>query len=410
MTLLHTFIPNPSSVFGYETIVKLTAAALLSLVAVHWIYMKVLHIAMDKNIVDHPDARKLQLTPTPVLGGLAVYFGLMVGIALAACLFDNFYGLLPIMIGSSVMLYIGSIDDILGLKPSMRAFVEALTILGIIFASDMCVDDLHGLWGIYEFSWWIGIPLTVFAGVGIINAFNMVDGVNGLSSGLCITCSLLMGTIFYKSGDPANAALAYCFAAALLPFLLHNVFGDKSRMFIGDGGTMVMGLLVSWFVMRVMHYGGIATMNELRAPNMNMTAMLLAVVSVPVIDTLRVIVGRLARHQSPFLPDKTHLHHVFVGLGISHSITALSEILLNITVVAIWYLTYKIGVCINGQLYITIIVAVLLVAGTYIFLHYQETHHTKLQKKLQKASIKTHFGRKDWWKHLSRILDNDCKC
>ena len=153
----------------------------------------------------------------------------------------------------SAMLYAGAIDDILGLTPTARFVIEILVIAGVVLASGVCMDSLHGLWGVSDFSWWIAPPLTVFAGVGVVNSINMVDGVNGLSSGLCVQCCLLFGAVFMAVGDYANSLLAFSMAASLLPFFVHNVFGNTSRMFIGDAGTMVMGMLMTWFVISAMN-------------------------------------------------------------------------------------------------------------------------------------------------------------
>ena len=210
-------------------------SAMISMFAVHWVFLKILKIAKMKGLVDAPNARKLQNIPIPVLGGLAVFFGLLTGLLCGSALFDltgftfesaisttkawsNFRGvLLPVVLGASIVLYIGAIDDTIGLSAVNRLVLEVAVMLGICYGTGLCVDSLHGLFGINEFSWWIGIPLTVFAGVGIINAFNMVDGVNGLSSGLCVVVSLLMGTFFLKRFDHTDSLLAFCFAASLLP-------------------------------------------------------------------------------------------------------------------------------------------------------------------------------------------------
>lgn len=397
-----------NDVFSITTILKLTVSAVVALVSVMWIYRKVLRIAQTRNLMDNPETRKLQEKPIPVLGGVAVFFGLLAGLMTAAVLLDNFYGLLPVMLAATILLYIGTIDDILDLSPALRFVIECVVMLGLIYSSGKCVDSLHGMWGIDRFSPWVGVPLTVFAGVGIINAFNMVDGVNGLSSSLCILVSTLLGTIFYKSGDPVNAALAYCFAAALVPFFMHNVFGNKSRMFIGDGGTMVMGVLVSWFVIQIMSHDGLAAVKMETETQLNMAAALLAVASVPVFDTLRVMTMRVLHGTSPFRPDKTHLHHAFIALGISHSITTLCELLLDVLVVGAWYLCYKLGGGLDAQMGVTIVAAVLLVMGAYALLHYTAVHDSKTRDKMEQFSVRTHLGSTRWWQTLTKWLDRDC--
>ena len=224
-----------------------------------------------------------------------------------------------------VMLYIGTMDDIVGLSPKSRLFIEVLTILGLIFASGGCLDSFHGLWGIQKFSWWLAVPLTVFAGVGIINVVNMVDGVNGLSSSLCILSCVLYGAVFMRAGDVSNAVMAFSTAAALFPFMIHNVFGQRSRMFIGDAGTMVMGLLMVWFTVSMVRSDSpVAYYHD--TDNVSLIAFAVAVLCVPVFDTIRVMCMRILRKKSPSHADKTHLHHVFVNVGVSHFITTFTEL------------------------------------------------------------------------------------
>lgn len=400
---------------NYYVLVTVLLSAIVAFTAVKWVYFKVLKIAKEKNLVDNPDARKLQKSPVPVVGGLAVFFGVVFGLLMGIVIYYAFNKdvtgsatlftstrLLPVVLGMVIMLYVGTLDDILGLTPKSRFIIEILVVLGLIFASGSCIDSLHGLWGVYQFSWWIAVPLTVFAGVGIINAINMVDGVNGLSSGLCVTCSLLFGLAFLNAKDVTNAILAFSMSAALLPFFVHNVFGKSSRMFIGDAGTMVMGVLMTWFVICTMHDGGYIYAT---GGNYCMTALVLAFLAVPVADTLRVMTMRMMQGKSPFEPDKTHLHHAFVGLGISHSITALTEIFINLLVVGVWYLLVLLDMSVECQLYVVILVAAVLVWGTYFFLLHEQKSASRKAQWLRRFSVKTHLGSTEWWQRLSLWLD-----
>ena len=381
----------------------------MAVIAVHWIYFKVLWIAKDKDLVDNPDARKLQKIPIPVMGGIAVFFGVVAGVltgeGVLIIIGEPFStGLLPVLCAMMVMLYIGTMDDIVGLTSNSRIVIEMLTVLGLVFASDSCIDTFRGMWGVDTISWWAAVPLTVFAGVGIINAVNMIDGVNGLSSGLCIVCSSLFGTAFICIGDTPNAVLAFSVAAALVPFFMHNVFGARSRMFIGDAGTMAMGMLLSWFTICMMR-GSHETTAFSSSMGINMIAMTLAILSVPVADTLRVMTMRIRKGKSPFQPDKTHLHHVFIAVGFSHPITALSEILMDLAIVVVLMVGVALGAGMELQLYIVIATAMVLVWGTYAFLRYHSRHHTEFLHHLTRFSIKTHLGRTNWWRRLSEWLD-----
>jgi UDP-GlcNAc:undecaprenyl-phosphate/decaprenyl-phosphate GlcNAc-1-phosphate transferase len=382
-----------------------------ALAAVHWIYFKILKIAVLKGLTDNPDARKLQKRPVPVVGGLAVYFGLLAGMLLAAtfchlcCPGDLHRGLFPVFTAMSIMLYVGAMDDIMGLTPASRFAIEIGTILCLIFSSGMCIDTFRGLWGIGEFSWWIAVPLTVVAGVGIINAVNMIDGVNGLSSGLCFTSCVLFGITFVHAHDVPNAILAFSMAGAIVPFYVHNVFGAKSRMFIGDAGTMVLGVLITWFVICLLSKDS-ETPSLWGTGRFNMIAFALAVMSVPVFDTLRVMTQRVYHKQSPFHPDKTHLHHAFIKVGVSHFITSTVEILLSLLVTGIWRLSVALGAGLDLQLYIVIACAVLFVWGTYALLSYHARNHTEFMHRLSGFSVRTHLGRTSWWKAITGWLDS----
>ena len=391
-------------------IIPIILGMVLAYIAVRWAYFKILKIALDKNLVDNPNARKLQKRPVPVVGGLAVFLGLLSGVMAAAAYHYTFdpqtesTGLLPIICAMSVMIYIGTMDDILGLTPKARIAIETAAIIALIFSSGMCIDTFRGLWDIEQISWWAAVPLTLVAGVGIINSINMIDGVNGLSSGLCMTCCIIYGIVFFMIGDIANAVLAFTMVSSLLPFFLRNVFGLKSRMFIGDAGTMVMGILMTWFVMCMLSSNSsIAYFSE--AHNVNIIALSVAILSVPIFDTLRVMTMRIAKGVSPFRPDKTHLHHVFVNVGISHFVTAISEILIGLTITTIFYISIRVGASLEAQLYVVILSAMWFVWGTYAILRYHVKRHTEFLHWLTHFCEMTHLGRTKWWTSYTRWLD-----
>lgn len=393
-------------------ILPLLVACVASLLSVHWIYFKILRIAKEKNIVDCPDARKLQKTATPVLGGVAVYFGMIVGL-LAGLIFSYQLGF-PIStpmntIGCAmlIMLYVGAIDDILSLSPRTRFVVEILVVLALIYGSGGCIDSFHGLWGIGNFSWWIGVPLTVFCCVGVINAVNMIDGINGLSSGLCIVCNLCFGYSFIRCGSFDNAILNLTMASALLPFLIHNVLGLRSKMFIGDAGTMVMGILMSWDIIQILRSDTSLLWLQNRDHHLSLIAMVLAFLAVPVWDTLRVMTLRIYHGRSPFQADRTHLHHVLYQYSASHSLTSLIEISTNILIVLLWVMSYKLHLSLDVQLYVVIAASLLFVWGGYYYLTHGERRHTTYAYRLRRAFAASRQGDKDWWNTLQRFVDSE---
>ena len=382
----------------YTIIIPFFTALLL----VGWIHPRLVKIALLKNIVDNPDARKLQRTPVPVLGGVAVFFGVVIAIGCMSSVVDC-SGLPVVIMAMMAMLYTGTMDDILSLSPGLRFVIEIVVVLLLIFVGGYCIDDFHGLWNIGRFSYWYAVPLTVVAAVGIINAINLVDGVNGLSSGYCIMACLIFGTLFFLAGEAPMTILAAVSVGALIPFFLHNVFGKTSKMFIGDGGTLVMGVVMSVFVIAILQNGSrvAAYVN----PNVGLVPFTLAVMSVPVFDTLRVMSTRILKGTSPFRPDKTHLHHMFIDLGCSHVATTLAILGVNMFVVLCWWALEASGFSIAVQLYAVIAVSLLVTSGLYHFMQWHICRDTRFMRAMRRLGYKTHISRTGIFFWLQQVMD-----
>ena len=292
-----------------ETLPGLTIAAhfFVSLVTTALVYRHVLRICIEKDITDKPCSRKLQQAPVSVLGGVAVFFGILVALV-ADGIVSGISGLYPVACIMTLMLCVGVTDDILGLTPVSRIAVEVAAVLALIYTTGCSIGDFHGLWGIGQLPGWLAVCLTVFAGVGIINSVNLIDGVNGLCSGYCIFACTAFGVYSLFSGETQTAVLAFVCIGALLPFLCHNVFGQTSKMFIGNGGTLLMGTVMVYFVISCIHGAEI----------LSVIPFTLAVLSIPVFDTVRVMGVRMVKGRSPFSPDKGHLHHLLFSIHFSH--------------------------------------------------------------------------------------------
>lgn len=384
--------------------VPIILTTLLSLLSVSWVYFKMLRIAHDKHLVDRPDSRKLQEDPVPLTGGLCVFFGIIMATLLACCLMDC-TGLIPILMGMSVMAFLGAIDDLISLTPRFRFIFEIFLILLFVYSGGGTIDSLHGLWGIGQFSSWFAVPFTVFACVGVINAVNMIDGVNGLSAGICIACSLLFGLAFYLSGDAPNSMLCFAMAAGLSPFILHNVVGRTSKMFIGNSGTMIMGTLMSWCVIQLLRSDGSMQWLEHQNDNLSLVALALAILSVLVADTLRVMFQRIAHGISPFQADRTHLHHILYLYSGSHSITALIEIFIVVFITASLFLVWQLGFSIETQFCVVMVLTILFVWGGYLFLSHNIRRHTRMAIRLSRILSRTRQGEKAWWIAFQRWVD-----
>lgn len=362
----------------------------------------VLKIAQIKDIVDKPGPRKIQSSPIALMGGLVVYIGTISSIFLSNIFFPS-NQLFCIVAAFTIMLFVGTVDDVITLSPWQKFIVEILVVLTFIFSSGWSLDNLHGLWGVYQLPMYISIPLTIIAAVGIINAVNMIDGVNGLSSGFCITMCIIYSFVFFHIEDYPGAVLAVSTLGGLIPFILHNIFGLKSKMFLGDGGTLMIGMIFSAFIISFVHDGSI--FSEHVAPNCGIVAFALSTLSIPVFDTLRVMTTRMLKGTSPFAPDKTHLHHLLMDLHFSHIGTTITIVSLNLLITLIWYLSYRLGVSINFQLYIVVICALLFTYVFYGLARYCERKNNIIYNILIKIGDRTHVGNTKFYLGLRKRLD-----
>ena len=387
-----------------QTILSLSLPTLLSFFAAWYVFIPVLHMAQLKKMVDNPDARKLQKIPVPVMGGMAVFFGVTCGSLLATCFIDTSV-IVPVMSAMSIMLFVGIIDDMLGVTPRNRFIIEILSVLGMIYGSGRCIDAVHGIFGLDLFSWYIAVPFTVFACVGIINGINMIDGVNGLSSGLCAACCTLFSILFILSNDIPNALLNLMMAFALIPFWIHNVFGRKSRMFIGDAGTMVLGALMSWNVIQILSHDTSTLWMKGVHQGISHVAVVVCILAVPVFDTLRVMTMRIINGHSPFDADRTHLHHIIYDYSRSHSITSMSEIMLTLLLFLSELLAFALGLSVTWQFIIVVALAAIFVWGLYFVLSINFRLNTGFAYKTRKFLASMRQGETNWWKTFQNRVD-----
>ncbi len=367
-------------------------------------YPYIIKFAKKYNIVDNPDARKLQREPVPVLGGSTVFIGIAVSLLFTAHSMDwfNLYGMISFMF---IMLVIGLLDDIFSLSATLRFCLEIIFVWGYIVVSQSCIENFHGLWNINMVSPFISIPLSILAGVGIINSINLIDGVDGYSSGYCITACLSFFMLFIRMQQYVFACFTIICVGGLIPFYFHNAFGKKSKMFIGDSGTLMMGAALTCCVFMVLSQHKTST--EFITQNFGTVAFCIAVLGIPIFDTIRVMCSRIIKGGSPFAPDKTHLHHLFIDLGFSHIGCGTTIICMNLLNILVWFVTYKIGLSINIQFY-TVIASCLL--STFVFNRWMR-YCIKKENQMYKFMIHlgkiSHIERTGFWLFLQRLIDGE---
>lgn len=324
--------------------------------------------ALKRGIVDNPNARKLNRVPVPVLGGVGVFLGFIVALYFVTSILHI---LLPgtYVVVLLLMVGVGFIDDLYDLKPGTKFAVQIVAVLLLYYTCGLRIDNLHGILGVYELPMVISLPLTLVACVGVINSLNLIDGIDGLSSGYGIVAASLFSVWACIQGGSVDLLIPCSLIGALIPFFIYNVFGKRNKMFMGDAGSYLLGIIFCIMALNVLDSTSYRADVEA-----TLIPFVFAVFAHPVLDTLRVMIMRICRGCSPFKADKTHLHHALVEKGLSHLLTTLIIIGLNLLVMVAWFICYKSHLPATVQLLVTIIVAMSCVVLPYPLLAKNSRH------------------------------------
>lgn len=270
-------------------------------------------LARTKGFYDMPNGRTSHLQATPYLGGVAVFTGLILSTVLVSGIgFEH--DLMYIIAGLVILLFIGLKDDMLMINP-LSKLAGQLTASGIIIVlGNIRIDSFHGIFDIQSIPYFASIALTLFVFIVIINGINLIDGIDGLASGVGIIISFAIGAWFMIGGFIHYSVMCFALAGSLIAFFYFNVFSKKQKIFLGDAGSLMIGLTISVFVIRFLNYQAMSfDYNVHSAP-----AIAFGILIIPFFDTMRVFVLRLIQGRSPFSADRQHIHHVLIDLGNSH--------------------------------------------------------------------------------------------
>ena len=339
-------------------------ATIISLIVVILLHPQLVKLALKKDIVDKPNARRLNRTPIPVLGGIGVFAGFATALIFSATAFSITISYIS-LIAIAIMLIVGLVDDIRDLKPKTKFLAQIVIITALYFLCDVRIDNFHGTFGIDGITEALSLPLTIFACVGLINSINLIDGIDGLSSGYAIAASLLFLIFGYIQGNATDIVLSSSLIGALIPFFIFNVFGKKNKMFIGDSGSHSLGLIFCIITLGIINSDTTSTDTAISNSTIPFC---LAVMAHPVMDTLRVMTMRILNGNPPFKADKTHLHHIIIAAGTTHLATTTIIISLNIAVVAIWYVSYTMGATATIQFFATFFAATIFIVLPYFII------------------------------------------
>ena len=312
-----------SSVLAFATAFAIT----------YYVMPSIIKIARVKGLTDEPGERRSHTQSTPSLGGVGIFAGVLFSV-IAWTPHAYFAGLQYVLCACVVVFLIGAKDDILPSRPWTKMLGQLFAAGILVVAAGVQIPSLFGIGGIGVLPAWASIGLTIFTIIVIINAFNLIDGVNGLTGTVTIVSALALGAWFYLVGHPEYTLLAAALIGSTFAFLKYN--WTPARIFMGDTGSLLLGLLMSVLTIRFLQFH-VEMLAEGRVDNPYFfpaaPAAAIGFLMVPLFDTFRVFVTRIYKGRSPFYPDRGHIHHLLVDIGFSHGQTAL--ILGGITVLFI---------------------------------------------------------------------------
>lgn len=270
------------------------------------------------GLVDKPNERKLHSGNIPLVGGLSICISILYFIYNNPEIIPN----APLYaFAITILVFVGVLDDKFDISFKFRLLVQASLAIMMMDVASLQLYELGNMFGFGHVFLPFGIShlITIFAVIGAINAFNMVDGIDGLLGGLASVTFAALAILFYMHGSTHLASLCVVFIVVMLPYIMFNlgIFGRKRKVFMGDAGSMLIGFTVIWLLMLALQ--PIAAESTAFRP---VTALWL--IGVPLIDMAAIMIRRVRRGDSPFKPDREHLHHIFQRLGLNSKQTLLT--------------------------------------------------------------------------------------
>ena len=284
---------------------KLVAASAIALAVTLFTLFSLRPVARRLGLVDKPDERKRHRGRVPLIGGLCFFIGTVVGLVYLGYV-DRLVA--SLLVPAALIVMTGLVDDLYSLSVRSRLVVQGCCVFIVIAATGVYLDSAGRVFGFEDLGFGlVGLPLTIFAVIGLINAFNMLDGIDGLAASQAMVSIAAISLYAHSNLAPFGVLLLLqVLFAALVPYLCVNLgWPDGRKVFMGDAGSTLIGFLLGWSLIFLSHRGvdRLAPVDALWC------------VALPVMDTLAVMARRVRAGRSPFKPDRQHLHHLLLDAG-----------------------------------------------------------------------------------------------
>lgn len=354
----------------------LIGALLIATLIAMLVLPNILLISHKKRLFDMPNKRKVHHAPVPRLGGLSFFPVILITMGALLLVYHLLgyrsgtmqgaapFEFLALTVGSMMLFLVGMADDLIGVGYKKKFLVQIVA-ASLLVASGVWIKSLDGLFGVYQLSPWVGMPFTVLIVVYVTNAINLIDGIDGLASGLCAISLVALTGLHLWLHLYTYALLAIAALGVIVPFWFYNVFGNAMRgrkIFMGDSGSLSLGYILSFLMIHL----STVDVNPKMPADYNMV-LAFTTMLVPLLDVVRVVGHRLRSGNNPFLPDKNHIHHKLLRCGlkvrqvmVSICLLSLMFILINVALIGWMNITYILFVDLAVWLFFHVVLDIIL--------------------------------------------------
>jgi UDP-GlcNAc:undecaprenyl-phosphate/decaprenyl-phosphate GlcNAc-1-phosphate transferase len=341
-------------------------------------------VAVLKRLIDLPsESRKIHKRAIPTIGGIIIYAATLFSFSLwyniddlhdFADIYESVKEFKILVATSLVLFFVGVKDDIIGTSPVKKLFANILVGLILILMGDMRITGLHGVFGVEEIPIWGSVFLSLFTYIVVVNAMNLIDGIDGLAAGVGFIASTVFGFWFVFANEYSFASLSFALSGALLGFLIFNF--SPAKIFMGDSGSLVIGMIICVLSIKLIEYP-LFKLDPFWV-KISKPMLVIAALSYPLTDTLRIFIIRAAKGQSPFAADKNHLHHRLLDCGYNHVKTVIIIYIFSLLTVGVSLLSYFLNPSFS---LVTVLLSCLLFV---VFVHLS---HKKAQRKKKENGL-----------------------
>ena len=316
-----------------------------------------IYLLKKGNVIDEPGGRRIHRGSVPSMGGvaivLAVFASIMAWFSLEQLIVTRYF-----LVGLGIMFSVGMRDDLIELSAMQKLIGQCIPAFFVVVMADIRFTSLYGFMGVFEIPYFASVGLTILALIILTNSFNLIDGTDGLAGVLSIVGFLFLGAWFYTMGMMAYSLIAFTMVGGVLSFLVFN--WHPAKIFMGDTGSLSLGFALTALTILFVDTNGTMLASEgfkINAP----IASGIALMIVPMYDTLRIFIKRILNGKSPFRPDKSHIHHFLLRMGFKHN-----EVALILGGVMLAFVALVVGSTLNDHIMIPFVIALAVVLGAWL--------------------------------------------